>query len=45
LVPKLVWRLKLVAELRPGEVTETEVARIERDEQAGTAGLGLRLTD
>jgi hypothetical protein len=40
-VPKLVWRMKLVAELRPGEVTETEVARIERDEQAGTADLGL----
>jgi hypothetical protein len=35
LVPKLVWQVKLVAELRPGEVTETEVARIERDEQAG----------
>jgi hypothetical protein len=40
-----VWRVKLVAELRPGEVTETEVARIERDEQAGTADLGLRLTE
>jgi hypothetical protein len=36
--------VKLVAELRPGEVTETEVARIERDAQAGTADLGLRLT-
>jgi hypothetical protein len=44
-VPKLVWRVKLVAELRPGEVTETEVARIERDEQAGTADLGLRLAE
>jgi hypothetical protein len=44
-VPKLVWRVKLVAELRPGEVTETEVARIERDAQAGTADLGLRLTE
>jgi Transposase len=41
----LVWRVKLVAELRPGEVTETEVARIERDEQAGTADLGLRLSE
>jgi hypothetical protein len=40
-VPKLVWRVKLVAELRPGEVTETEVARIERDEQAGTADVTL----
>jgi hypothetical protein len=29
-VPKLVWRVKLVAELRSGEVTETEVARTER---------------
>jgi hypothetical protein len=45
LVPRLVWRVKLVAELRPGEVTETEVARIERDEQAGTADLGLRLSE
>jgi hypothetical protein len=45
LVPKLVWRVTLVAELRPGEVTETEVARIERDEQADTADLGLRLTE
>ena len=41
LVPKLVWRVKLVAELRPGEVTETEVARIERDEQARTADVTL----
>jgi hypothetical protein len=41
LVPKLVWRVKLVAELRSGEVTETEVARLERDEQAGTADLGF----
>jgi hypothetical protein len=44
-VPKLVWRVKLVAELRPGVVTETEVARIERDEEAGLADLGLRLAD
>jgi hypothetical protein len=44
-VPKLVWRVKLVAELRPGVVTETEVARIERDEQAGLADLGLRLAE
>ena len=40
LVPKLVWRVKLAAELRPNEVLETEVARIERDEQAGMAELG-----
>ena len=45
LVPKLVWRVKLVAELRPGVITETEVARIERDEQAGLADLGLRLAE
>jgi hypothetical protein len=44
-VPKLIWRVKLVAELRPGVMTETEVARIERDEQAGLADLGLRLTE
>jgi len=45
LVPKLVWRVKLIAELRPGVMTETEVARIERDEQAGLAELGLRLDE
>jgi hypothetical protein len=45
LVSKLVWWVKLVAELRPGVVTETEVARIERDEQAGLADLGLRLVE
>ncbi len=44
-MPKLVWRVKLVAELRPGVTTETEVARIERDEQAGLAELGLRLAE
>jgi len=44
-VPKLVWRVKLVAELRPGVMTETEVARIEREEQAGLAELGLRLAE
>jgi hypothetical protein len=35
----MVWRVNHVAERRPGEVTETEVARIERDEQAGSADL------
>jgi len=44
-VPKLVWRVKLVAELRPGVTTETEVARIEREEQAGLAELGLQLAE
>ncbi len=39
-MPKLVWRVKLVAELEPGVVTQTEVARIERDEAAGLADLG-----
>ena len=42
---KLVWRVMLVAELRPGVMTETEVARVERDEQAGLADLGLRLDE
>jgi len=40
-----VWRVKLVAELRPGVMTETEVARIERNEQAGVAEPGLRLAE
>lgn len=43
LVPKLVWRLKLVAEFETAETTEVEVAHLERDEQAGLADLGLRL--
>ncbi len=47
---KVVWRVKLVAELQPGVTTEIEVARIERDEEAGlaervndfdTAGFGI----
>ncbi len=42
---KLVWRVKLVAELQPGMTTETEVARIERTEEAGLAELGLRLEE
>ena len=41
---KLVWRVKLVTELEAGETTEIEVARIERDEQATLADLGLRLS-
>jgi hypothetical protein len=44
-VPKLVWRVKLVAELEPGVATETEVARIERGEEVGLAELGLRLEE
>jgi hypothetical protein len=43
LVPKLVWRVKLVTEFETGETTEVEVAHLERDQQAGLADLGLRL--
>ncbi|WP_158927667.1 hypothetical protein [Acidisphaera sp. S103] len=42
---KLVWRVKLVTEVQAGETTEVEVARIERDEQAGLSDLGLRLAE
>jgi hypothetical protein len=42
---KLVWRVKLVRELQAGEATEVEIARIERDEQAGLSDLGLRLAE
>jgi hypothetical protein len=42
---KLVWRVKLVADLEPGVTTEVEVARLEREEQAGLADLGLRLAE
>ena len=42
---KLIWRVKLVAEFETGETTEVEVARIERDEQAGLSDLGLRLAE
>jgi hypothetical protein len=45
LVAKLVWRVKLVAELQPGVTTETEVARIARDEEPSLAELGLRLEE
>ena len=44
-MPKLVWRVKLVAELQAGVTTETEVARIERGAEAGLADLGLRLDE
>ena len=44
-MPKLVWRVKLVAEFETGETTEVEVAHLERDEQAGLADLGLRLDE
>jgi hypothetical protein len=42
LVAKLAGK---VAEVRPGEVTKTELARIERDEGADLAGLGLQLAE
>jgi hypothetical protein len=44
-VPKLMWRVKLVAEFETGEATEVEVARLERDERAGLADLGLCLAE
>jgi hypothetical protein len=44
-VAKLVWRVKLVAELEPGVATETEVARFERNEVVGLADLGLKLKE
>ena len=44
-MPKLVCRVKLVAELQPGVTTETEVACLERGEEAGLADLGLRLAE
>jgi hypothetical protein len=44
-VTKLVWRVKLVAELEPGVTTETELARIERNAQASLAERGLRLDE
>ena len=42
---KLVWRVKLVAEVRPGVVMATEVACIKRAAEAGLAELGLRLDE
>ena len=42
---KLLWRVKLVAERHPGVTTETELACIERDTQAGLADLGLSLAE
>jgi len=44
-VSKLLWRVKLVAERQPGATTETELACIERDAQAGLADLGLSLAE
>ena len=44
-MPKLVWRVKLVAELEPGVATETELARLERGREVGLADLGLGLEE
>jgi hypothetical protein len=44
-VAKLVLRVKLGTELKAGEMTEIEVARIERDRQADLSGFGLRLAE
>jgi hypothetical protein len=44
-VAKLVWRVKLIAELESGCVSETEVARIERDDFAVPDTLGLTLDE
>ena len=41
----LVWRVKLVAERPSGVTTETELACIERPEQAALAELGLTLAE
>src|SRR5579863_6120248 len=41
----MVWRVKLAAEFDAVETTEVEVARLERDEWAGLADLGLRLAE
>ena len=42
---KLVWRVKLIAELGSGVVSETEVARIERDDFAVAETVGLTLDE
>jgi hypothetical protein len=42
---KLVWRVKLVAELGADMVSETEVAAIERDDCATPETLGLSLAE
>ena len=42
---QLRWRVKLVAERPSGVTTETELACIERPEQAALAELGLSLAE
>jgi len=42
---KLGWRVKLIAELGSGTVSETEVARIEHDDFAVAETVGLTLDE
>jgi len=42
---RLIWRVKLVAELGSNSVSETEVVRIERDDFAVPETLGLTLEE
>ena len=42
---KLVWRVKLISELGSGILSETEVARIERDDFAVAETVGLTLDE
>lgn len=42
---RLIWRLKLVAKLEPGVISETEVARIERKDFAEPETLCLTLDE
>jgi hypothetical protein len=42
---KLVWRLKLEADLGGGAVTEVEIGRIEREAWATPEALGLSLAE
>ena len=42
---KLIWRVRLIAELEPGIVSEAEVARIERDDFAVAETIGLTLNE
>ena len=42
---KLVWRLKLEADLGGGAVTEVEIGRIEREAWVTPEALGLSLAE
>jgi len=44
-ITKLVWRVKLVAELGSDLVSEVEVGRIERDDRVTSETLGLTLDE